>query len=212
MTSENTAHSTDRVPRDSPCPPFPCSIEHDRNRWIFVSALSGLDRLRYAPAMEVRPWLVKIIAGLAITALLLGGLVYMTLMTFTGSECTSEEEDLILVLAAQEILTAQPQKAVAHDSYTGCFQDDPFPYAGRFYEFPGAQEKYASFYATAAKADGWRPVATEELSTDICYTKKIEGATAFLWVGRHSVEGVEGYGIDISASYGDVPEDGGLLC
>jgi hypothetical protein len=162
--------------------------------------------------MEVRSRFMKAIAGLAVTALLLGGLAYMTLMTFTGSECTSDEEELIPVLAAQKILTAHPEKAVVQDGYTGCFPDDPFPYAGNFYEFPGTREEYTSFYETAATADGWRPVITEEPSEDICYTRKIGEATAFLSVGRHSVDGVEGYGIDISASYGDVAEDGGLLC
>ncbi|WP_345579591.1 hypothetical protein [Nonomuraea rosea] len=162
--------------------------------------------------MEVRSGFMKVIAGLTVAALLLGGLAYMTLMTFTGPECTSEEEDLITVLAAQEILTAHPQEAVAHDAYTGCFQDDPFPYAGTFYEFPGTWEEYTSFYETAAKADGWRPVVTEEPATDICYTKKIGRAKAFLTVGGHRVDDIEGYGIDISASYSDVPENGGLLC
>ncbi|MFB4292841.1 hypothetical protein ACBI99_34720 [Nonomuraea sp. ATR24] len=85
-------------------------------------------------------------------------------------------------------------------------------HAGRFYESSGIQGEYTSFYDTAAKADGWRPVVIEDPATDTCYTKKIKGATAFLSVGRHRVDGVEGYGIDISASYGDVPEDGGLLC
>ncbi|MFI6921292.1 hypothetical protein ACIBIZ_15155 [Nonomuraea spiralis] len=162
--------------------------------------------------MEIRSGFVKVIVGLAVTALLLGGLGYMTLRTFSGPEGTSEEEDLIPLLAAQRILTAYPQKAVAHDGYSGCFQDDPFPYAGRFYEFPGPKEEYTTFYETAAKTDGWRPVITEEPSTNTCYTKKIEEATAFLLVEGHHVDGVEGYGINISASYSGVPEDGGILC
>jgi hypothetical protein len=162
--------------------------------------------------MEVRSGFMKIIAGLAVIALLLGGLVYMTLMTSTGSACTVEEEDLIPVLAAQKILSAHPEKAITQDGYTGCFQDDPFPYAGNFYEFPGAREEYASFYETAARADGWRPVVAEGPSEDICYTRKIGEATAFLSVEGRNVDGVEGYGINISASYDDVPEAGELLC
>ncbi|MEU7839228.1 hypothetical protein [Nonomuraea sp. NPDC049129] len=162
--------------------------------------------------MRVRAAFVKITITLAATALLLSGLAYIALRTVAGSECTAAEEDLIPVLAAQNILASHPGDAVTRDSYTGCFRDDPFPYAGKFYEFSGTQEDYASFYETVAKADGWRPIVPEESSEDVCYTKKLGDATAFLSVGEQSVDGVQGYGIDISASYGEVPEDGGLLC
>ncbi|WP_125640900.1 hypothetical protein [Nonomuraea sp. WAC 01424] len=134
--------------------------------------------------MEIRSGFVKVIVGLAVTALLLGGLGYMTLRTFSGPEGTSEEEDLIPLLAAQRILTAYPQKAVARDGYSGCFQDDPFPYAGRFYEFPGPKEEYTTFYETAAKTDGWRPVITEEPSTNTCYTKRSRRPQPSSWSKR----------------------------
>ncbi|MEV0596418.1 hypothetical protein [Nonomuraea cavernae] len=107
---------------------------------LLSQRLSGLDQFRYAPAMRVRSGFMMTMAGLAVTALLLGGLAYMTLMAFTGSECTSDEEGLIPVLAAQKILTAHPEKAAVQDGYTGCFADDPFPYAGNFYEFTGPMD------------------------------------------------------------------------
>lgn len=162
--------------------------------------------------MRVNAGFMRIIAGLAVTAVLLGGLTYRTLRTGAVSECTAAEEELIPVLAAQKILAAHPGGAVARDSYAGCFQDDPFPYAGKFYEFPATGEDYTSFYAAVAKADGWRPVVAEAPSEDACYIKRLGDATAFLSVGAHSVDAIQGYGIDISASYGEVPEDGELLC
>lgn len=168
---------------------------------------------RYTPAMRVRSALVKVVAGLTVTVFLLSGLAYMTLRAAdAGSECTAAEEDLIPTLAAQKILAAHPDNAVARDSHTGCFQDDPFPYAGKFYEFPSHRQNYTSFYEAAAKGDGWRPVAVEDSPDDICFTKKIGDATAFLSVGGHSIDGVSGYDISISASYDEVPEDGGLMC
>ncbi len=95
--------------------------------------------------MSVRASFVVIIVGLAMTALLLGGVAYMTLRIGAGSECTAAEEDLIPVLTSQKILVAHPGDAVARDSYAGCFQDDPFPYAGKFYEFAGTQDNAANF-------------------------------------------------------------------
>ncbi|GAA0390788.1 hypothetical protein GCM10009530_47530 [Microbispora corallina] len=162
--------------------------------------------------MRVGARSVTIIFGLAMAALAVSGLGYTALRTSTGSECTSAEEALIPVLAAQTILAARPDSAVARDRYSGCFQDDPFPYAGTFYEFRGHRESYASFYEAKAKADGWRPVVADEPSEDVCYTKKVGDATAFLSVGANSVDAVQGYSITVSASYQEVPEDGGLLC
>ncbi|WP_143591148.1 hypothetical protein [Thermoactinospora rubra] len=106
--------------------------------------------------MTVRSGPVKIFIGLAVTALLSSGLAYAALTSVTGSECTAAEEDLIPVLKAQKILAVHPRGALARDDYSGCFQDDPFPYAGRFYEFPGARKDYIAFYEAAVKADGWR--------------------------------------------------------
>ncbi|MET7466835.1 hypothetical protein [Nonomuraea sp. NPDC005501] len=154
----------------------------------------------------------KIAAGAAGTALLLGGLAYATMGTSTGPECGATEAGVVPVLAAQKILTAHPDGAVVRDRHAGCFADDPFPYAGRFYEFTGTREEYTSFYETAVRTDGWRPVVSDEPSQDVCYTKRIGEVTAFLSLGGHSVDGVRGYGIDISASYGETPENGGLLC
>ncbi|MEV0149385.1 MULTISPECIES: hypothetical protein [unclassified Nonomuraea] len=154
----------------------------------------------------------RIVAGAAGTALLLGGLAYTTLGTSTGPGCGATEAGIVPVLAAQKILTTHPDGAVVRDRHAGCFADDPFPYAGRSYEFPGTREEYTSFYDTAARTDGWRPVVGDESSQDVCYTKRIGETTAFLSLGGHSMDGVPGYGIDISASSGETPENGGLLC
>ncbi|MEU4331313.1 hypothetical protein [Nonomuraea dietziae] len=155
---------------------------------------------------------MKIITAVVVMALQLGGCAHTTSMTYAGWECTAEEKDLIPVLAAQKILAAHPAGAVARNGYTGCFPDDPYPYAGKFYEFTGARKEYTSFYKTALRADGWRLIVPEEPSEEACHTKKIGDATAFLTVGGHSVDGVGGYDIRIAASYGEVSEGGGLLC
>ncbi|MEV0196556.1 hypothetical protein [Nonomuraea sp. NPDC050691] len=155
---------------------------------------------------------MKIAAGLALAALLASGLAYTSLMTGPGSGCTPAEEDLVPVLRSQKVLAVHPDGALPRNDHSGCFPDDPFPYAGTFYEFAGPREQYTTFYGRAVRADGWRPIVTAQLSEDVCYTKKIGDAVAFLSVTEHSVEGVRGYGIDISASRGDVPADGGLMC
>lgn len=163
--------------------------------------------------MRVRSGLVKIVAGLAVSALLLYGLAYAAWKNVTGPHCTTAEEDLIPVLTAQRIIDTYPDGAIAQPGYSGCFRDDPFPYAGKSYTFSGTREDYISFYETAAKNDGWQPIDGPYEAP--CYTKKLGDATAFLLVVpvlEPGADGIEEYSIDIAAAYGDTPEDGGLLC
>ncbi|WP_101785856.1 hypothetical protein [Nonomuraea indica] len=144
--------------------------------------------------------------ALVAVALVAGGLARTVVGQVTGSGCVAAEKALVPVLAAEPILAAHPAGAVQRARHSGCFRDDPFPYAGRLYEFGG---DFTAYYARAAAREGWRPFTAAE---GTCYTKTVGGATAFLSVAAHEAGGVRGYGIDVAATHDPPPEDGGLLC
>ncbi|MBG0827644.1 hypothetical protein HS041_07690 [Planomonospora sp. ID67723] len=151
--------------------------------------------------MKSRSTPVEIVTVLAVAALLLGGLAYATWRSITGPHCTAAEEDLLPTLAAQKILDVHPDGAVEQDSYANCFQDDPFPYAGKRYRFVGTREDHLSFYEAAARNDGWQLVTPEEPSDFVCYTKKLGDDTVFLSVSGNKIGGVSEYNIDIGTGY-----------
>ncbi|MFG3440976.1 hypothetical protein ACGF0J_27310 [Nonomuraea sp. NPDC047897] len=144
--------------------------------------------------------------ALVAAALVAGGLGWTVAGPPAASGCDTAEEELVPVLAAEPVLAAHLTGAVERSRHGGCLADDPFPYAGRFYESGG---DYAAFYARAAVQEGWRPFTAAQRT---CYTKIVGGVTAFLSVAAHEVDGVRGYGIDIAATHEPPPEDGGLLC
>lgn len=163
--------------------------------------------------MGVRSDLVaKTVVGLALAALLLGGLADAA-GVFTDSGCTPAEEDLIPALEAQKVLDVRPGGAVPQGSSPGCFDDDPFPSVGRSYRFSGTSEEYISFYDTAARNDGWRPV--EVASGDPCYTKRIGDFTAFFSMTPALASGLGDameYDVGIAAVHGEAPESAEFLC
>ncbi|MGW7483588.1 hypothetical protein ACWGH8_33960 [Nonomuraea muscovyensis] len=148
----------------------------------------------------------KTVVALVAVALVASGLGWTAIGSVTASGCRAAEQDLVPVLAAEPILAAHPAGAVQRARHGGCFPDDPFPYASRFYESGG---DFTAFYARAAVQEGWRPFTAAE---GVCYTKAIGGATAFLSVAAHEAGGVRGYDIGIAATREPAPEDGGLLC
>lgn len=105
--------------------------------------------------------------------------------------CTDRDVRLASTLGELPVLQAHPDGTVLTDNYSGCDTDDGFPYAGRQYR-PGLdRQAIHTFYATAAAKDGWQfhsenhPPAPGTLvvtGPGVCYTKQVDGTTAYLKV------------------------------
>jgi hypothetical protein len=116
--------------------------------------------------------------------------------------CTDRDEQYATTLAKLPIVAAHPDAAVLIDSSQGCDMDDGFAYAYREYRSDLAREDIVSFYRTAVTADGWTfdrenpsPVPTDGLvisAAVACFSKEIDGATAYLAVAFPSDLNVPG--------------------
>jgi hypothetical protein len=106
--------------------------------------------------------------------------------------CSDRDEKFASALPKLDIFQAHPNHVVELESYSGCDADDGFAYAGTKYLVPLNRNELLDFYRVAAKEDDWRfdgdrasPAVDHALVTSAggsCYSKEIDGTTAYLRV------------------------------
>jgi hypothetical protein len=169
--------------------------------------------------------------GVAVAAVMLTGVLAgcADLSAFGG--CTARDEHLATILARTSVLEAHPPSAASTEKYSHCDTDDGFAVAGQRYRTDLDRQDILTFYGKAAAADGWRPGESEaplltgpppsaNLVTTAsagCFTKEIDGTTAYLSVWFPSDVNVAGeaelrapgdvYGVEFTGSH-----DGSAWC
>ncbi|HET6478834.1 MAG TPA: hypothetical protein VFG35_02155 [Actinoplanes sp.] len=105
--------------------------------------------------------------------------------------CSDRDSAFSSTLADLAILAEHPADAESAEAYAGCDPDDGFAYAGRTYRVSFARSGILAFYRHTAVADGWHldgenpPPPTAGLvvsGSASCYSKQVEGTTAYLAV------------------------------
>jgi hypothetical protein len=127
-----------------------------------------------------------------------------------GPDCSAEDQDLIPILASQRILEAHPNGIAEGDRHSGCNEDDPYAYAYVSYVYSGPFYEIRRHYERSVEADGWRKADTGDVR--FCYSKEIQGVTAFLSVGRYEAGSEKGFTVHISGSHLPIYSDAGFMC
>nr|WSZ97443.1 hypothetical protein OH820_18875 [Streptomyces sp. NBC_00857] len=123
-----------------------------------------------------------LLAGLvAVPAVMLVG-VSAGYFTFTYG-CGEAETRLAEAMAADPVLDAGPGDASKGELYKECDDDDLFVSVGTEYPYSAPRQNNPGHYIEAAQAKGWQSlVRSEDDSLPECFTKRIDGTTAYLTV------------------------------
>ncbi|MER6911311.1 hypothetical protein ABT354_06535 [Streptomyces sp. NPDC000594] len=93
--------------------------------------------------------------------------------------CGDREDDLGKVLAAEKVLESVPPGATRPNSFRECDDDDLVVGAGTEYRYDGKVADALAHFRKAAPDLGWKRAGGES-----CYTKQLDGTTAYLDVYR----------------------------
>ncbi|MGW3678384.1 hypothetical protein [Streptomyces prasinus] len=121
-------------------------------------------------------------AVVAVAGLLMVGLPAVYFLTTYG--CGGAEDRLAGAMAREAVLGTAPDGADRASRYQECDDDDRFVTAGTRYRYDGPPQAALLYYREAARADGWRPRTTDgDEAAPLCFTKPVDGTTAYLSVG-----------------------------
>ncbi|GGZ14479.1 hypothetical protein GCM10010387_03240 [Streptomyces inusitatus] len=101
--------------------------------------------------------------------------------------CGEREDRLAAALAEDPALNAAPDGARKGESYRECDDDDLFVSVGAEFSHEGSSKDPLARHREAARAGGWRPSGGDP----DCYTKRLDGTTAYLSVDAPSAAKVE---------------------
>ncbi|GAA2239347.1 hypothetical protein GCM10010232_27860 [Streptomyces amakusaensis] len=107
--------------------------------------------------------------------------------------CGDREDRLAAALAGDPALNAAPDGARKGESYRECDEDDLFVSVGTEFAHEGSPKDPLAPHLGAARAEGWRPVAGFD-----CYSKRLDGRTAYLTVDAAGAGRVE---VSITANH-----------
>lgn len=198
-----------------------------------TEAVGHLDRpdtaFLHAPTLDDSPsgplsgrGFVRLIsASLAVVGLLVALVAGIGWWALSGGiyGCTPRDQQFAATLNELEVLELRPPDATAQgDRFTGCDDDDGFAFAGQIYRPAGDRSSIVAFYRDAPVKDGWtlqreddHPVGAGLVASgsSLCFTKPVDGTTAYLSIWFPSDFGDPGndYGVEVTASH-----DGGAWC
>ncbi|GAA3373081.1 hypothetical protein GCM10020367_31610 [Streptomyces sannanensis] len=125
--------------------------------------------------MKIRTGVLLAVGVLAVPLVFVGWPAAYFLLVYG---CGLEEDALERALQAESVLDAPPDGAESVGKpYSGCDDDDLFVSVERAYRYEGSPAALQAYYRKAAPARGWQPVARSEGK---CFTKRVDGATAYL--------------------------------
>ncbi|MEU4423894.1 hypothetical protein AB0F81_24960 [Actinoplanes sp. NPDC024001] len=142
--------------------------------------------------IDIRP------AALAVlTVAALSGCGLTELITYG---CSDRDREFAGTLAGLPVLAAHPDGATEVGAGSGCDDDDGFAHAGRNYRSDLDRAAIQDFYRAAAEKDGWAAGGERTDAATSCFTREIDGTTAYLSIWYPS-------DFNDTPGLGDAPED-----